>query len=83
MDQRRVELQAHGYFLRKLNQAYFAFHGTYADSPASTSPIGPQVAEFHRLARDIGETVREIGSAGSYEDFLRILERKRANAVQP
>lgn len=83
MDQRRIELQDHGYFLRKLNQAYFAFHGTYADSPSSTSPIGPQVAEFRKLSSDIGETVREIGAAGSYEEFLRILEAKRSAARTP
>ena len=37
MEQRRQLFVAHGYYIRKLNQAYFAFHGTYADSPASVS----------------------------------------------
>jgi len=83
MEQRRIELQDHGYFFRKLNQAYFAFHGTYADSPSSTSPIGPQVAEFRTLAGSIGETVREIAAAGSYEEFLRILKQKRRAAAEP
>jgi len=34
-------LSANGYYIRKLNQAYFAFHGNYADSPTSVNPIGP------------------------------------------
>lgn len=78
MENRRVELQQHGIFLRKLNQAYFAFHGTYADSPASTSPIGPQVAEYRRLSENIGQVVRELAGAGSYEEFAKKLAARRA-----
>lgn len=77
MESRRMELQQHGIFLRKLNQAYFAFHGTYADSPASASPIGPQVAEYRRLSTSIGQVVRELAGAGSYEEFLKKLAEKR------
>lgn len=80
MERRRVELQEHGIFIRKLNQAYFAFHGTYADSPASTSPIGPQVAEYRRLAGSIGEVVRELGGVGSYGQFVDRLEARRSLA---
>lgn len=81
MEERRIELQEHGVFLRKLNQAYFAFHGTYADSPSSTSPIGPQVAEYRRLSSGIGELVRELARAGTYEEFLALLDAKRARAA--
>lgn len=40
MAERRDYLEQNGYYIRKLNQAYFAFYGTYADSPASVDPIG-------------------------------------------
>jgi hypothetical protein len=80
MESRRVELQQHGIFLRKLNQAYFAFHGTYADSPASASPIGPQVADYRKLSSSIGQVVRELAGAGSYEEFLQKLAAKRSAA---
>ena len=40
MAERRDYLQQNGYNIRKLNQAYFAFYGTYADSPSSVDPIG-------------------------------------------
>jgi hypothetical protein len=46
MEERRQHLTGKGYYLRKLNQAYFAFYGTYADSPTSISPIG---LEFKKL----------------------------------
>jgi hypothetical protein len=81
MEERRVALQAHGVFLRKLNQAYFAFHGTYADSPSSTSPVGPQVAEYRRLSTGIGELVRELAGVDSYQEFLTLLDAKRQRAA--
>jgi hypothetical protein len=43
MDEQRDYLQTQGYYIRKLNQAYFAFYGTYADTPAYTDPIGTAI----------------------------------------
>lgn len=45
MEMRRRVFVEHGYPIRKLNQAYFAFHGAYADQPgaAGEDPIGPAV----------------------------------------
>lgn len=43
LEQRREEFVAHGYDIRKLNTAWFAFYGTYADSAASISPIEGQL----------------------------------------
>jgi len=57
MEQKRLFLASKGYCIRKLNQAYFAFYGTYADSPTSVSPIGLEL----RLLRD---------KSASLEDFL-------------
>jgi hypothetical protein len=39
MEQQRLILAAHGYFIRKLNQAFFAFYGSYADQPGFENPI--------------------------------------------
>jgi hypothetical protein len=48
MEERRRAFVANGYNIRKLNQAYFAFHGAYADEPgaAGEDPIGPAVQEL-------------------------------------
>jgi hypothetical protein len=46
MEERRQYINSHGYNLRKLNQAYFAFYGAYADQPggaAGSDPTGPSV----------------------------------------
>ena len=44
MEKRRQIFWNNGYLIRKLNQAYFAFHGAYADVPggaAGEDPVGP------------------------------------------
>jgi hypothetical protein len=46
MEEKRQYLASMGYYIRKLNQAYFAFHGTYGDSPTSISPIGTELKQL-------------------------------------
>ncbi|WP_322799041.1 hypothetical protein, partial [Thermoflexus sp.] len=46
MEARRRVFLEHGYFIRKLNQAYFAFYGAYAAEEGAAGvedPIGPRV----------------------------------------
>ncbi len=40
MEQRRRVLVQEGYAIRRLNQAFFAFHGTYTESPMAVDPSG-------------------------------------------
>ena len=39
MEERRPYLNARGFGVRRLNQAYFAFYGSYAEGAAGSSPI--------------------------------------------
>jgi hypothetical protein len=78
MDDRRIELQEHRFFIRKINQAYFAFNGTYGDSPSSVSPIGHQVDELRSLVSDVGDMLRLTREISSYDEFLRVLDKTRA-----
>ena len=48
MEEKRQYLLENGYYIRKLNQAYFAFHGTYADSPTSINPIGEELKQLRQ-----------------------------------
>ncbi len=53
MELERQEINRHGYHLRRLNQAYFAFHGAYASTPggaAGKDPLGPAVRELWALS---------------------------------
>lgn len=74
MEERRLLFVEHGYPIRVLNQAYFAFHGTYAESPASSSPIGPQVRRFREHTDSVGDFVRRIREFSSYREFLDYLD---------
>lgn len=74
MEQRRLELVGHGYHIRKLNQAYFAFHGLYAAGVASTSPLAAQLWELRLQSADIGELVRTLQQVSDYDQFHRLLD---------
>ena len=60
MDERRVELSALGRNLRRINQAYFAFHGVYGTSVASSSPIGPLLQELRGAAPSLADFLAQI-----------------------
>ena len=77
MEERRQLFVAHGYLLRKLNQAYFAFHGTYATGPASVSPIGGQVQELRSESGSLGDFLLTVAEFGTYEEFVGHLEKLR------
>ena len=49
MEERRLFFVENGYPIRRLNQAYFAFQGTYAENAASSSPIAGQLNRFRGL----------------------------------
>lgn len=82
LKQRWWRLRLGGYGVRKLNQAFFAFHGVYATSPASTSPIGGQLEEMRSLVPSIGSFIRAISRVSTYPEFLELLERLRADAAR-
>ena len=73
MEARRLEFVANGYPLRVLNQAYFAFHGSYGTSPASTSPIGPKLERLRDLAPDLATFLETVRTFTSVEDLDRTL----------
>jgi len=69
MELRRQEFVEHGYKIRKLNQAYFAFHGSYATSPATGNPLGGQLEWLRGQKPTLREYVREIARYGNYDDL--------------
>ena len=77
MREQRWRLRLGGYNIRKLNQAYFAFRGKYADGPASISPIGEELKEYRSYFSNTGAFVRSIGRIRTYEHFQNELLRLR------
>ena len=73
MEKRRQMLVSRGYNIRKLNQAYFAFHGSYATRHGSVSPIGQQLRDLRAQSGSVGQflhTVSQFGTFGQYQRFL-------------
>jgi hypothetical protein len=73
MEARRVELLDHNYTIRKINQAYFAFHGTYAESPSSTSPIDRYMWDLREQVDTVGALVKLLRPLGTYKEFEQLL----------
>ncbi len=69
MEAQRQYLAANGCYLRKLNQAYFAFHGAYADSPASVSPIGAELKKLRRESASLKEFLDTVAAMSSRRDL--------------
>lgn len=77
METRRVFFWEHGYRIRKLNQAYFAFHGAYADEPggaAGDDPVGSAVRALWDQVGSAAEFLRLIDGVSSFERLEDILE---------
>lgn len=73
LEARRRFFVAKGYPLRVLNQAYFAFHGSYGTSAASTSPIGPKLEALRAQSANLPAFLHTVRWFTSSEDLDRAL----------
>lgn len=78
METRRKLFVANGHPIRKLNQAYFAFNGAYAESPASVNPIGGQVRRLRELSPNLGAFMSLVSGVSDYAEFLELLSKIEA-----
>jgi hypothetical protein len=79
MEQRRLVFWQNGYqFIRKLNQAYFAFHGAYADSPggaAGEDPVGPAVRALREQSDSLADFINTIAWMISFEKLQQTVQQ--------
>lgn len=75
MEQKRQYLASQGYYIRKLNQAFFAFYGTYADSPTSISPIGSDLQELRSQSTSLKAFLNTAAAMDSYQDLREMLHK--------
>jgi len=73
MEAQRQRFVAHGYALRKLNQAYFAFHGSYATAPSAVDPIGPKMTRLRRASPSLRAFLETVSGFTRVEDLDRAL----------
>ncbi len=69
MELKRQYLATKGYHIRKLNQAYFAFHGAYADRPTSISPIGVELRKLRDQSASLKDFLETVAAMTSRQDL--------------
>ena len=74
MEQKRQYLASKGHRIRKLNQAYFAWHGTYADEPTSVSPIGVELRQLRSECGSVKEFLDIVAEMTSRQDLKEGIE---------
>lgn len=78
MEARRQVFWEHGYHIRKLNQAYFAFYGAYADEPggaAGEDPVGAAVRSLWDRLQNPRQFLRLMASMDEFSDLQAALDR--------
>ncbi len=78
METRRQFFWENGYLIRKLNQAYFAFHGAYNASPSSggaagQDPVGPAVQALRAQSDSLAQFLRRVSKATSFEKLQELI----------
>ena len=72
MEQRRHVFVQNGYYIRRLNQAYFAFYGAYADVPggaAGEDPVGPAVRSLRAESKSLADFLNRISWMTSFDEL--------------
>jgi hypothetical protein len=77
MEEKRKVFVSHGYALRKLNQAYFAFYGSYADGGVGTvNPIGGELKRLRVASGSLKEFLDNIASVSNFDEYRALLKAK-------
>ena len=77
MEARRQVFWDNGYRIRKLNQAYFAFYGSYADQPggaAGIDPVGAAVRILRAQSLSLSDFLDRMAWVTSFESLQGLTE---------
>lgn len=78
MESRRQIFLQNGYLIRKINQAYFAFYGAYADSPggaAGEDPVGPAVRALRAQSQTLADFVNAISWMTDFSQLQTAIQK--------
>lgn len=76
MESRRKIFWDNGYQIRKLNQAYFAFYGAYANetfSAAGADPVGNDVRILRARSKNLFSFLQKISWMSSYDQLDKLV----------
>ncbi len=79
MESRRIYMWNNGYQIRKLNQAFFAFYGAYADVPggaAGEDPVGAAVRALREKSSSLADFLNRISSVTTFQQLQNEVNAK-------
>ena len=74
MDEQRMVLSSNGYDIRKINQAYFAFYGTYGGNPESSNNYYDNLIQIRKRYKNLGDMIHDIKYSDNIEKIYSLLE---------
>ncbi len=78
MELRRKFFWDNHYSIRKLNQAYFAFYGAYADTPggaAGEDPVGPAVRALRNQSISLKDFLERISQMTTFAELQKAVQK--------
>jgi hypothetical protein len=72
METQRQFLITKGYYIRKLNQAYFAFYGSYAASPTSVNPIGSEIKQIRGKSPSLSQFLNDVSNVTGVAELEKL-----------
>lgn len=79
METRRIFMWENGYHIRKINQAFFAFYGAYADTAygaAGQDPVGAAVRALRAQSRTLAEFLNRVSWITNYQQLVEAVNTK-------
>jgi hypothetical protein len=79
MEERRRLFWDNGYLIRKLNQAYFAFYGAYADQAggaAGEDPVGAAVRDLRAQSSSLASFLNRISWMWSFDQLQKATSQR-------
>lgn len=73
MEETRHRIEAAGYRIRRINQAYFAWYGTYAARGDSVDPLGSQLRDLRTRSGSVARFLDAVRDATSRDDVAELL----------
>ena len=74
MEDRQKLFLDEGYIIRKLNQAYFAFHSIYADSPSSKSTVFEELTNIRKQYESLSDFMKKIENIRTENDYQKLIK---------
>ncbi len=79
MEYQRKVFAAHGYLIRKINQAYFAFYGAYASQPggaAGNDPVGEAVRKLRAQSASLTNFLNQIAWVYTWQQLQEMVTQQ-------